>query len=221
MHISRLPRLTLTLKCGCQSQIPKAWAYRSLSFGLSMPKWNQSRCISFRFHSLAMLSLRTAALFSICTHSLLIRWILFTSDWTNCPVSFSVVWCSIWSTSALFICPSPPVNLSRSLHCHSSSIIDHVSILEGTNNIQFEAPRCRSPTICLILRFHVACSFQVLQVFEFSCMKISFITHNRAGLTLRPNLDTIHPKKHAEFELACPKWQKKVNIKVLGCTPAY
>lgn len=60
--------------------------------------------------------------------------------------------------------PSPPVNLSLSLH--SSSIIDPVSILEGANSIQFEVRQCRSPTIRLILHFHVTCSFQVLLVFK-------------------------------------------------------
>ncbi len=138
-------RITSKSKCGCQSKILTVWTYRSQSFGFSGPKWNQRQCISSRFHSWATFHCRSNTVVfenccssSICTHSLLIHWILFTSDWTNCPVSFSVVWCSIWSTSALFICSSPPVNLSRSLYFHSSSIIDHVSILEGTNNIQFE-----------------------------------------------------------------------------------
>lgn len=58
--------------------------------------------------------------------------------------------------------PSPPVNLSLSLH--SSSITYPVSILEGTNSIQFEVRQRRSSTICLI--FHVTCSFQVLLVFK-------------------------------------------------------
>lgn len=55
---------------------------------------------------------------------------------------------------------SPPVNQPL------SSIIDPVSILEGTNSIQFEVQQCRSPAIRLILHFHVTRSFQVLLVFK-------------------------------------------------------
>lgn len=102
--------------------------------------------------------------------------------------------------------PSPPVNLSLSLH--SSSIIDPVSILEGTNSIQFEVRQCRSPTIRLILHFHVTCSFQVLLVFKIAW---NIIMQNHAGQTLRPKSHVIHCEKHARLELMWPKWQKNMH----------